>query len=90
VAHTRPDGAAGLDTWRSIWCEVSWLLVVDNAGRRWELRPAKGRRAKRIRWYHRPREYQPLDWFSPPVRRLVMMRSKVRAGWEKLRRTRRR
>jgi hypothetical protein len=75
VAHTRPEGGVRLDPLRSLWCEVSWLLVVDNAGRRWKLRPVKGRRARRIRWYHRPREYQPLDWFSPLMRRFLIKRS---------------
>jgi hypothetical protein len=75
VAHTAPEGGLQLSIVRGVWCEVSWLLVVDNAGRRWELRPAKGRRARRIRWYHRPREYQPGDWFSPLMRRFTVKRS---------------
>jgi hypothetical protein len=75
VAHTAPEGGLGLSPVRPIWCEVSWLLVIDNAGRKWELRPAKGRRAKRIRWYHRPREYQPSDWFSPLMRRFMVKQS---------------
>jgi hypothetical protein len=59
-------------------CEIAWLLIRDNAGRRWEVRPGIARRAKRIRWYHRPKEFQPLLWFSPLMRRFLVIRSKVR------------
>jgi hypothetical protein len=36
------------------------------------------RRAKRIRWYSRPREFQSLLGFSPLMRRFLVTRSKVR------------
>jgi hypothetical protein len=56
---TFPDGVQG---------SIQWLLVHDNAGRSWELRPTKGRRARRIRWYSRLKEYQSPTFRSAPPR----------------------
>ncbi|HEX6352472.1 hypothetical protein [Actinophytocola sp.] len=65
---TFPDGAQG---------HIQWLLVHDNAGRRWELRPSKGRRARRIRWHSRLKEYQiPTFRNAPP--RWLPFRGRVR------------
>jgi hypothetical protein len=60
-AHLAPERASQPEWFHGVVCEISWILVVDNAGRRWELRPARGQRARRIRRY-RPREYQPARW----------------------------
>jgi hypothetical protein len=60
-AHLAPDGASQPAMFHGVTCEISWVLVADNAGRRWELRPMKGLRARRIRRY-RPQEYQPRNW----------------------------
>lgn len=60
-AHMAPDGASQPHLFDGVVCEINWVLVADNAGRRWELQPARGKRAKRIRRY-RPREYQPRQW----------------------------
>jgi hypothetical protein len=63
VAHTAPAGAIQLDLLRGIDCHVDWLLVLDNAGRKWHLRPQKGRRARRVRsWSRRRDEYMPRSW----------------------------
>jgi hypothetical protein len=63
VAHTAPADAVQLDMLRGIDCHIDWLLVLDNAGRRWHLRPEKGRRARRVRgWRWRPGEYMPRTW----------------------------
>lgn len=63
VAHTAPDGAVQLDISRGIECRVDWLLVRDNAGRRWHLRPESGRRSRRVRsWSWRPSEFMPRSW----------------------------
>lgn len=62
VAHTAPEGASALDPIRGMTVHVDWLLVVDNAGRRWEVFPETGGRAKRIRRRWRPREYMPRQW----------------------------
>ena len=60
-AHMAPNGASQPALFHGVVCQISWVLVVDNAGRRWELRPTVGQRARRIRRY-RPREYQPRPW----------------------------
>jgi len=62
IEHIAPQNDCQLDLIRGVTCNVSWALVVDNAGRRWELRPGRGGRAKRIRWYSRRREHQPRQW----------------------------
>jgi hypothetical protein len=62
VAHTAPRGATALDPIRGIAVHVDWLLIVDNAGRRWEVRPETGGRAKRVGRRWRPREYMPRRW----------------------------
>lgn len=63
VAHTAPADAVQLDMLRGIECHVDWLLVLDNAGRRWHLRPEIGRRARRVRrWRWQPDEYMPRVW----------------------------
>jgi hypothetical protein len=78
LSHLAPEGATQLSLGDGVTCEIAWLLIRDNAGRRWEVRPGIARRAKRIRWYSRPKEFQPLLWFSPPMRRFLVTRSKVR------------
>jgi hypothetical protein len=79
LSHQAPEGATQL--WLGgdgVTCEIAWLLIRDNAGRRWEVRPGIARRAKRIRWYSRPKEFQPPLWFSALMRRFLVTRSKVR------------
>lgn len=41
---------------------INWALVVDNAGRRWVLRPEVGGRAERVGRRWKREEYQPHDW----------------------------
>jgi hypothetical protein len=62
VDHTRPEGAIQLSITDGASCDVMWVLVIDNAGRRWEIRPGTSGRARRIRRWSRRREYQPVDW----------------------------
>src|ERR687892_960897 len=50
LSDLAPEAASQLDPIDGVRCEIAWHLVVDNAGRTWELRPGNGRRAKRIRW----------------------------------------
>jgi len=78
LSHLAPEGATQLSLVYGVTCDIAWLLIRDNAGRRWEVRPGIARRAKRIRWYRRPKEFQPLLWFSPLMRRFLVTRSKVR------------
>ena len=52
--RTRADGVTP---------RVDWLLVVDNAGRKWEVRPETGRSAKRVHQHWRPSDaYMPRQW----------------------------
>jgi len=62
--HTAPPDAVQLDITNGVRCQIDWLLILDNAGRKWEVRPSRGGRAKRLAWYHRPEEYQPPEFFS--------------------------
>ncbi|MEV4079794.1 hypothetical protein AB0J43_05835 [Nonomuraea fuscirosea] len=62
VAHQAPEAGVQLDLIRGIECEVEWILIIDNAGRRWETHPGRPGRAKLMRWYHVRKEYQPRDW----------------------------
>jgi hypothetical protein len=58
VAHLAPEGAVQLFPIRGVTATASWLLVIDNVGRRWVVRPREGR-AKRWRWYRRREEHWP-------------------------------
>jgi hypothetical protein len=69
VAHTVPERAQQLDLVQGVRCEIDWLLLIDNAGVKWEIQPGRGGRAKRIRWYNRPKEYQPQQFFQTTRRR---------------------
>jgi hypothetical protein len=62
VAHLAPADAAQLGLSDGVTPYVDWLLVVDNAGRKWDVRPKTGRRAKRVRRRWRPDEYMPRQW----------------------------
>ena len=62
LAHQAPESATQLDPFSGFTCKVSWFLAIDNAGRRWEVRPGVGRRARWIRWHSRRRRYYPIDW----------------------------
>lgn len=46
-----PEGAAQLDPVDGVRCVVRGLMLLDNAGRRWVVRPGKGRRAAKVGWY---------------------------------------
>lgn len=61
-AHLAPDSAVQPAWFQGLDCRVKWALLIDNGGRRWEVSPSRGKRAKRVRWYRRRKEYQPRDW----------------------------
>jgi hypothetical protein len=61
VAHLAPAGAVQLSPIRGITAAASWLLVIDNVGRRWAVRPRTGRAVRR-RWYRRSEEHWPRRW----------------------------
>jgi len=62
VGHMAPEHADQLSLEDGITCKILWMLIVDNVGRRWEVCPGVGRRARRIRWYSRRHEFQPHQW----------------------------
>ena len=68
VAHHAPKRATALNAPGGVSARVDWLLVVDNAGRRWEVRPGRGRQARRIRWYSYGREFYPRAWQTWPFK----------------------
>ena len=62
IEHLAPENAVQLDLIRGVVAVIRWLLIIDNAGRKWEVRPGSGTRARRVRWYSRREEYQPAWW----------------------------
>lgn len=63
VGHMAPEGASQLDPLKGIQVHVNWLLLVDNAGRRWEVRLEEGGRAKRVRRFlWKPEAHMSRHW----------------------------
>jgi hypothetical protein len=62
IAHLAPENAVQLHLIRGGVVVIRWLLIIDNAGRKWEVRPSSGTRARRVTWYSRREEYQPAWW----------------------------
>lgn len=63
VAHLAPPDAVQLGLADGVTPFVDWLLVIDNAGRKWEVRPETGRRAKQVtRRWRRSDEHMPQEW----------------------------
>lgn len=62
VADMAPAGASQLAVERGIEASVEWMLLLDNAGRRWEVRPEKNGRARRVGSGWKPEEYMPREW----------------------------
>jgi hypothetical protein len=56
--------AAATMLWiQGVVCDYRTILVIDNAGRRWRLRPGRSGPAKRApRGRKREDEYEPRDW----------------------------
>lgn len=75
-----PDNAVSLDPIHGVVARVRWFLAIDNAGRRWEVQPGRGRRARRIRWYTPRRAYYPVEWQHPLTRALKLMYYRIRAA----------
>ncbi len=87
VGHQAPERATRLDAINGVRATVRWFLAIDNAGRRWEVRPGRGRRARRIRWYSRRREYYPGDWQTWFTNRFLQARDLVRRLRKKISRS---
>lgn len=49
LAHTAPERAVQLDLIQGVRCEINSVVVLDNAGRKWQTRPSGGGRAKPLR-----------------------------------------
>lgn len=58
-----------LGEWSHLRAEVRHILAVDNANRRWIIRPNKGGAARRVRWYSllRERIRNPFHPWSRPI-----------------------
>jgi hypothetical protein len=75
LTHTAPENAAWLDfTSEGMRCAISYALITDNAGRRWETRHQKGKQAKRIHWYSRSGINYPPEWQNPIGRRVRVLK----------------
>lgn len=62
VDNMAPKGARQLAIPNGVKASASWLLVIDNAGRRWQLCPGQAGRARRIRWYSFHSDFYPKGW----------------------------
>lgn len=90
-AHLAPEHADQLDfaEGRGISYRIRWVLIADNANRRWEVQP--GRRTRRLRWYSRRRRDYPLHWqhrITWLMRRLPHWLKEQHADWRAGRRAR--
>jgi len=65
VGHLAPEHADQLDFIEGLSYRIRWVLLIDNAGRRWEVRPEMGGPARRIRWWSRRRRDYPVEWKNP-------------------------
>src|SRR5262249_3767429 len=78
LSHTAPGSDARLFlTNEGVWCEISYALIRDNAGRRWETRHQKGKKARRIRWYNRSGLHYPVAWQNPIGRRVRVFKARM-------------
>jgi hypothetical protein len=62
LAHTAPRAAVQLALTNGITAHVDSLLIVDNAGRRWEVRCERSGRATAVGRRWRAKEYLPREW----------------------------
>jgi hypothetical protein len=78
LTHTAPEDHAWLDFLsEGARCVIRYGLITDNAGRRWETRHQRGKRARRIRWYSRSGSYYPAAWQNPIARRFRSLKVKA-------------
>lgn len=61
-AHLAPEHADQIDPTNGLTYEIRWVLLIDNSGRRWEVRPMAGGQARRITWWSRRRRDYPVEW----------------------------
>lgn len=78
LTHTAPESDALLYfLGEGVRCAISYALITDNAGRRWETRHQKGKQARRIRWYSRSDINYPVAWQNPIGRRIRVFKAKM-------------
>lgn len=81
LTHTAPAESASLVfTSDGVKCVISYALIVDNAGRRWETRQRQGKAARRISWYSRSGANYPVEWQNTLGRRLRILKGKTGNG----------
>lgn len=87
LTHTAPADDAELSFLSDgVKCVITYALITDNAGRRWETRQRQGKLAKRIRWYSRTGEYYPLEWQNPVGRKFRIFKAKAKQRMRRIRR----
>jgi hypothetical protein len=87
LTHTAPaDDAMLLIFSEGVKCVISYALITDNAGRRWEVRQRQGKSAKRIRWYSRSAPHYPMEWQNPVARRFRVLKAEAKEWARNLRR----
>jgi hypothetical protein len=62
IDHSGPAQAVALAPGSGAKCVVRHALVTDNAGRLWEVRPRRGKRARRVRLYSRTSTGDIVHW----------------------------
>ena len=83
-----PKRAIGLHDTRGLSARILWCLVIDNAGRRWEIRPGGTGLARHIGAASRRKSEYPVSWqrrYGPVSARLIIrtrtIGRKVRRAW---------
>jgi hypothetical protein len=78
LTHVAPDGDARLWFYGDgMRCAISYALITDNAGRRWETRHQQGKPARRIRWYSRSGPHYPVAWQNPIGRTAQVLKARM-------------
>jgi hypothetical protein len=77
-AHLAPEHADQIALTDGLSYEIRWVLLIDNSGRRWEIRPMAGGPARRIRWWSRRRGDYPVEWKNKATFWLAVQYHKLR------------
>lgn len=87
LTHTAPADDAELYFFSDgVKCVITYALITDNAGRRWEARQRQGKPAKRIRWYSRSGAHYPVEWQNPIGRKFRIFKAKAKERTRNIRR----
>jgi hypothetical protein len=78
-AHLAPEHADQIDISDGLSYEIRWVLLIDNSGKRWEIRPMAGGPARRIMWWSRRRRDYPIEWKNRATFWLAVQYHKLRA-----------